>query len=147
MDPSLQFFQLEKKILGSTKLANAHSFYAACSLFRDLYSVRFAANRYLSFARKQCTMRFRKKRVKNVQLWTLVSPRIFIEKWWNFAQSCLNSLRIWGLFFWKKKLRKNWGKIQKPVGGVSSSQDWSQKNPLAKRIFFRKCTFWGNTPK
>ena len=27
-----------------------------------------------------CTMRFRKKRAKNVQLWTLVSPRIFIEK-------------------------------------------------------------------
>ena len=59
-----------------------------------------------------CTMRFRKKRAKNVQLWTLVSPPIFIEKWWNFAQSCLNSSRIWGLFFWKKP-RKKCGKNKK----------------------------------
>ena len=83
-----------------------------------------------------CTMRFQKKRAKNVQLWTLVSPRIFIEKSWNFAQSCLNSSRIWGLFFWKKNQEKNVEKIKKPVGGVCSSKDWSQKNPLAKRFFF-----------
>ena len=84
----------------------------------------------------QCTFRFRKKRSENVQLWTLVSPRIFIEKSWNFAQSCLNSSRIWGLFFLKKKQEKSVEKIKKLVGGVSASQEWSQKNPLAKRIFF-----------
>ena len=39
-------------------------------------------------------------------------------------------------FFWKKIKKKMGEIIQKPVGGVSSSQDWSQKNPLAKRIFF-----------
>ena len=40
-------------------------------------------------------------------------------------------------YFFGKKLRKKWGKkIKKPVGGVSASQEWSQKNPLAKRIFF-----------
>ena len=39
-------------------------------------------------------------------------------------------------FFWKKKLEKNAKKIKKPVGGVCSSQDWSQKIPLAKRILF-----------
>ena len=40
-------------------------------------------------------------------------------------------------YFFGKKIKKKLGeKIQKPVGGVSSSQDWSQKNPLAKRIFF-----------
>ena len=93
-------------------------------------------------------MRFRKKRSKNVQLWTLVSPRIFIEKSWNFAQSCLNSSRIWGLFFSEEKLRKKMGKkIQKPVGGVFASQDWSQKNPLAKRNFFRKKHFLRKHPQ
>ena len=51
-------------------------------------------------------------------------------------------------YFFGKKIKKKLGeKIQKPVGGVSSSQDWSQKNPLAKRFFFRKCTFCANTPK
>ena len=28
--------------------------------------------------------------------------------------------------------------IKKPVGGVCASQDWSQKNPLARRILFDK---------
>ena len=41
-----------------------------------------------------------------------------------------------GIIFLDKKLRKKWGKkSKKPVGGVCASQDWSQKNPLAKRIF------------
>jgi len=39
-------------------------------------------------------------------------------------------------FFLKKKQEKNVEKIKKLVGGVCSSQEWSQKNPLAKRIFF-----------
>ena len=39
-------------------------------------------------------------------------------------------------FFLKKNQEKNVEKIKKPVGGVSASQEWSQKNPLAKRIFF-----------
>ena len=40
-------------------------------------------------------------------------------------------------YFFGKKIQKKWGgEIKKPVGGVSSSQDWSQKNPLTKRIFF-----------
>ena len=36
---------------------------------------------------------------------------------------------------------------KKPVGGVCASQDWSQKIPLAKMIFFIKGTFCANTPK
>ena len=39
-------------------------------------------------------------------------------------------------FFLKKNQKKMPQKIKKPVGGVCSSQDWSQKIPLAKRIFF-----------
>ena len=39
-------------------------------------------------------------------------------------------------FFLKKNQEKNVEKIKKPVGGVCSSKDWSQKNPLAKRFFF-----------
>ena len=39
-------------------------------------------------------------------------------------------------FSWKKIRKKMGEKIKKPVGGVSASQEWSQKNPLAKRIFF-----------
>ncbi len=42
---------------------------------------------------------------------------------------------------------KNGKKIQKPVGGVSASQDWSQKNPLAKRIFFCKKHFLRKHPQ
>ena len=34
-----------------------------------------------------------------------------------------------------------------PVGGVCASQDWSQKNPLAKWIFFIKGKFRAKTPK
>ena len=39
-------------------------------------------------------------------------------------------------FFGQKIKKKMGGKSKKPVGGVCSSQDWSQKNPLTKRIFF-----------
>ena len=39
-------------------------------------------------------------------------------------------------FFGQKIKKKMGGKSKKPVGGVCSSQDWSQKIPLAKRIFF-----------
>merc|ERR1711947_43833 len=39
-------------------------------------------------------------------------------------------------FLKKKKSEKMPKKIKKPVGGVCSSQDWSQKIPLAKRILF-----------
>ena len=40
-------------------------------------------------------------------------------------------------YFLEKKIKKKMGKkIKKPVGGVSASQDWSQKNPLAKRTLF-----------
>ena len=39
-------------------------------------------------------------------------------------------------FFEKKKQKKMPKKSKKPVGGVCSSQDWSQKIPLAKRILF-----------
>ena len=37
-------------------------------------------------------------------------------------------------------------KIKKPVGGVCSSQDWSQKIPLAKRIFFLEKSLFEQTP-
>ena len=40
-------------------------------------------------------------------------------------------------YFFGQKIKKKMGeKIKKPVGGVCSSQDWSQKIPLAKRILF-----------
>ena len=39
-------------------------------------------------------------------------------------------------FFGKKNYEKNGEKTKKPVGGVSASQDCSQKNPVAKRFFF-----------
>ena len=83
-----------------------------------------------------CTMRFRKKRTKNVQLWTLVSSRIFIEKSWNFSQSCLNSSRIWGLFFGNKRLRKKWGKNQKTCWGCF------RKSRLVSKKFSRKKNFF-----
>ena len=37
------------------------------------------------------------------------------------------------IFFGQKFKKKMGEKIKKPVGGVCASQDWSQKNPLAKR--------------
>ena len=40
------------------------------------------------------------------------------------------------IFFEKKNQEESVEKIKKLVGGVSASQEWSQKNPLAKRIFF-----------
>ena len=51
------------------------------------------------------------------------------------------------VIFWKKIKKQNGGKIQKPVGGVCASQDWSQKNPLAKRIFFCKKHFLRKHPQ
>ena len=38
-------------------------------------------------------------------------------------------------------------KSKKPVGGVCSSQDWSQKNPLAKRITFYKMDILSKDPQ
>ena len=93
-------------------------------------------------------MHLLKNRELSGHLWQIVSPLIFIENLWKFAQSCINSSRIWGLFFFlKKKPRKNVEKIKKPVGGVSASQEWSQKNPLAKRIFFKKMHFLRKHPQ
>ena len=42
------------------------------------------------------------------------------------------------VIFLLKKIKKKWGKNAKLVGGVCASQDWSQKIPLAKMIFFYK---------
>ena len=50
------------------------------------------------------------------------------------------------IIFFGKKYEKNVEKIKKPVGGVSASQDWSQKNPLAKRIFLEKALFAETPP-
>ena len=52
-----------------------------------------------------CTMRFQKKRAQNVQLWTLVSPRIFIEKSWNFVQVKIGLKKILSQkeFFFRKR--------------------------------------------
>ena len=94
----------------------------------------------------QCTMRFRKKRAKNVQLWTLVSPRIFIEKSWNFAQSCLNSSRIWGLFFLKKKPRKKCGKNQKTCWGCFRKSRVVSKKSSRKKNFFLENALFAETP-
>ena len=38
-------------------------------------------------------------------------------------------------------------KSKKPVGGVCSSQDWSQKNPLARRILFYKRDILSKDPQ
>ena len=38
-------------------------------------------------------------------------------------------------------------KSKKPVGGVCSSQDWSQKNPLAKIIHFHKRDILSKDPQ
>ena len=63
----------------------------------------------------------------------------------EFVKFCTNLselLKNNGIIFWLKKLRKNGVKRKKAVGGVFSSQDWSQKKPLAKIIFFlEKSTF------
>ena len=93
-----------------------------------------------------CTMRFQKKRAKNVQLWTLVSPRIFIEKSWNFAQSCLNSSRIWGLFFWEKKPRKKCGKNQKTCWGCFRKSRVVSKKSSRKKNFFLENALFAETP-
>ena len=50
-------------------------------------------------------------------------------------------------FFWKKNQKKMPKKIKKPVGGVCSSQDWSQKIPLAKRFFSQKNHFLNKHPQ
>ena len=94
----------------------------------------------------QCTMRFRKKRAKNVQLWTLVSPRIFIEKSWNFAQSCLNSSRIWGLFFGKKMKEKIGEQIQKTCWGCFLKSRLVSKKSSRKKNFFLESTLFEQTP-
>ena len=38
-------------------------------------------------------------------------------------------------------------KSKKPVGGVCSSQDWAQKNCLAKKIFFYKRSILSRDPQ
>ena len=93
-----------------------------------------------------CTMRFRRKMAKNVQLWTLVSPQIFIEKSWNFAQSCLNSSRIWGLFFLKKKPRKKCGKNQKTCWGCFRKSRVVSKKSSRKKNFFLENALFAETP-
>ena len=45
-----------------------------------------------------------------------------------------------------KNMDKQGEKSKKCEGGVFHRQDWSQFNPLAKRIFFVKQTFVKNTP-
>ena len=37
--------------------------------------------------------------------------------------------------------------LKKPVRGVCSSQDWSQINPLAKRIYFYKMDILSKDPE
>ena len=69
--------------------------------------------------------------------WTIVSWRIFIVKSWNFAQSCPNSSRIWGLFFFgKKKYEKNVEKNQKNLLGVFPQVMIDLKKILLQKDFF-----------
>ena len=49
-------------------------------------------------------------------------------------------------FFFKKYGQARGEKSKKCEGGVFYRRDWSQFNPLAKRIFFVKQTFVKNTP-
>ena len=53
-----------------------------------------------------------------------------------FHKAVLTPQEYEDCFFGKIFFNKNGEKIKKPVGGVSSSQDWSQKNPLAKKFSF-----------
>ena len=47
-----------------------------------------------------------------------------------------------GIIFLWKKIKKKWRKnAKKNVGGVFSSQDWSQKNLSPKELLFIKETF------
>ena len=71
----------------------------------DLISAYFPFHRFLvgvfSDRRSYCTMVKLKNGVKSI------SPLIFIENLWNYAQSCLNSSKIWDYFFVEKKMKKN----------------------------------------
>ncbi len=52
------------------------------------------------------------------------------------------------IFFEKKNIKNKMLTIsQKLVALVSASQEWSQKNPLAKRIFFKKMHFLRKHPQ
>jgi len=61
-----------------------------------------------------------------------------IKNFQNFAHSSLNSPITQINTNIENKYLKNQKKIQKPVGGVFSSQDWPLKKPLPKRNIFYK---------
>ena len=80
---------------------------------------------------KHCTMQQLKNWVKSSKL--IISLWILTQKFRNFAQTSLNSPKTQIKTNIKKYIWKIRKKSKKPVWGVCSSQDWSQKNPLAKR--------------
>ena len=63
-------------------------------------------------------------------------PLIFHETLLNFERRGKNIRKIWKTYILAKYHEKIFLNSKKPVGGVCASQDWSQKIPLAKIIFF-----------
>ena len=81
-------------------------------------------------------MHFWKKKAKNVQLWAIVSSG-FSSKNREIGHKAVLTPQEYEDYFFRKIIKKKMEeKIKKPVGGVCASQDWSQENPLTKRIFF-----------
>ena len=89
--------------------------------------------------------------------WKIVSKVVNFDK--SFLSAFLHWRRkishrdIWTPQESKEKFRiENWRrreakKYKKPVRGVCSSQDWSQKNPLAKRNLFYKSDVLSKHPE
>ena len=84
---------------------------------------------------------------KNVQLWTLDSPQIFIAKivkFWTKLSLLLKNIII--IFFWKKS-EKNAQKIKKKLLGVSVQvKICLKKSRSQKDIYFRKSLFEQTPP-
>ena len=76
-----------------------------------------------------------KNGMKSSQLWQIISPLIFIENLWNFAQSFLNSSKIWE-YFLLKKIKKKWGKNAKNLLGVFSQVKIGLKKTSRQKNFF-----------
>ena len=89
---------------------------------------------------------FLKKKGKKCSTLSYCFFRIFIKKLWNFAQSCLNSSRIWGLFFLEKNKKKNGGKNQKTCWGCLCKLKLVSKKSPRKKIFFLENALFAQTP-
>ena len=84
------------------------------------------------------------KKVVNFGNWFLGE---FSSKTYKFLHGAsLTPQKSGDEIFFKKYGQARGKRSKKCEGGVFHRQDWSQFNPLAKRIFFVKQTFVKNTP-